>query len=98
MDPVLQLGACWPGWPGCRSSARRWLAARGASTPVRSGGAAYQVAGADEAIELANSGVFGLGGAIFSSDEKLAVEVADRLDVGMVIATEPDVHPKRGDA
>jgi hypothetical protein len=91
MNPVLQLGACWPGWPGCRSSTRSWLAARGASTPVRSGGAAYQVVGA-------NSGVFGLGGAVFSSDEKLAVEVADRLDVGMVIATEPDVHPKRRDA
>ena len=44
----------------------------------------YQVADADEAVELANSSVFGLGGAVFSSDEKLAVEVADRLDVGMV--------------
>ena len=44
----------------------------------------YQVADADEAVELANSSVFGLGGAVFSSDEKLAVDVADRLDVGMV--------------
>ncbi len=44
----------------------------------------YQVADADEAVELANSSVYGLGGAVFSSDEKLAVEVADRLDVGMV--------------
>ena len=44
----------------------------------------YQVADADEAVQLANSSAFGLGGAIFSSDEKLAVEVADRLDVGMV--------------
>ncbi|HUK68609.1 MAG TPA: NAD-dependent succinate-semialdehyde dehydrogenase [Streptosporangiaceae bacterium] len=44
----------------------------------------YQVADADEAVELANSSDFGLGGAVFSSDEKLAVEVADQLDVGMV--------------
>jgi acyl-CoA reductase-like NAD-dependent aldehyde dehydrogenase len=44
----------------------------------------YQVADADEAVELANGSAFGLGGAVFSSDEKLAMEVADQLDVGMV--------------
>src|ERR1700727_2529844 len=44
----------------------------------------YRVADADEAVELANSSAFGLGGAVFSSDEKLAADVADRLDVGMV--------------
>jgi succinate-semialdehyde dehydrogenase / glutarate-semialdehyde dehydrogenase len=44
----------------------------------------YAVADADEAVELANSSAFGLGGAVFSSDEKLAADVADRLDVGMV--------------
>src|SRR5580692_302053 len=44
----------------------------------------YRVSDADEAVELANSSAFGLGGAVFSSDEKLAAEVADRLDVGMV--------------
>jgi succinate-semialdehyde dehydrogenase/glutarate-semialdehyde dehydrogenase len=43
----------------------------------------YRVADADEAVELANSSSFGLGGAVFCSDEKLAVDVADRLDVGM---------------
>ena len=43
----------------------------------------YRVADADAAVELANSSAFGLGGAVFSSDEKLAMEVADRLDVGM---------------
>jgi succinate-semialdehyde dehydrogenase/glutarate-semialdehyde dehydrogenase len=43
----------------------------------------YKVADADEAVELANSSAFGLGGAVFSSDEALAVDVADRLDVGM---------------
>jgi succinate-semialdehyde dehydrogenase / glutarate-semialdehyde dehydrogenase len=44
----------------------------------------YQVASADEAVELANSSSYGLGGAVFSSDEALALDVADRLDVGMV--------------
>jgi len=44
----------------------------------------YQVADADEAVELANSSAFGLGGVVFSRDEKLAEDVADRLDVGMV--------------
>jgi succinate-semialdehyde dehydrogenase/glutarate-semialdehyde dehydrogenase len=44
----------------------------------------YRVAGADEAVELANSSSYGLGGAVFSSDEALALDVADRLDVGMV--------------
>jgi succinate-semialdehyde dehydrogenase/glutarate-semialdehyde dehydrogenase len=43
----------------------------------------YKVANADEAVELANSSAYGLGGAVFSSDEALALDVADRLDVGM---------------
>src|SRR6202044_4001603 len=44
----------------------------------------YAVADADEALALANSSAFGLGGAIFSSDEKLELDVTPRLDVGMV--------------
>jgi len=44
----------------------------------------YKVSSADEAVELANSSSYGLGGAVFSSDEALALDVADRLDVGMV--------------
>jgi len=44
----------------------------------------YKVADADEAVELANSSAFGLGGAVFSSDERPAAEVADRVGVGMV--------------
>jgi succinate-semialdehyde dehydrogenase/glutarate-semialdehyde dehydrogenase len=44
----------------------------------------YKVTSADEAVELANSSAFGLGGAVFSSDQQLAMDVADRLDVGMV--------------
>jgi succinate-semialdehyde dehydrogenase / glutarate-semialdehyde dehydrogenase len=43
----------------------------------------YKVANADEAVELANGSAYGLGGAVFSSDEALALDVADRLDVGM---------------
>jgi succinate-semialdehyde dehydrogenase / glutarate-semialdehyde dehydrogenase len=43
----------------------------------------YRVADADGAVELANSSSYGLGGAVFCSDESLAVQVADRLDVGM---------------
>jgi succinate-semialdehyde dehydrogenase / glutarate-semialdehyde dehydrogenase len=44
----------------------------------------YKVSNADEAVDLANSSSYGLGGAVFSSDEALALDVADRLDVGMV--------------
>jgi succinate-semialdehyde dehydrogenase/glutarate-semialdehyde dehydrogenase len=43
----------------------------------------YKVSGPDEAVELANSSPFGLGGAVFSSDEELALDVANRLEVGM---------------
>jgi succinate-semialdehyde dehydrogenase / glutarate-semialdehyde dehydrogenase len=44
----------------------------------------YRVPDADSAVELANSRAYGLGGAVFSNDEQLALDVADRLDVGMV--------------
>ena len=44
----------------------------------------YRVHTEDEAIELANSSSYGLGGAVFSADEARAQAVADRLEVGMV--------------
>lgn len=44
----------------------------------------YKVADAEEAIELANSSPYGLGGAVFSADVDKAKDVADRLDTGMV--------------
>jgi succinate-semialdehyde dehydrogenase / glutarate-semialdehyde dehydrogenase len=44
----------------------------------------YKVADAEEAIELANSSPYGLGGAVFSADVEKAKDVADRLDTGMV--------------
>ena len=49
----------------------------------------YRVADADEAVELANSSAFGLGGVVFSSDTDKALEVADRLDTGMVWINSP---------
>lgn len=44
----------------------------------------YRVHSEDEAIELANSSAYGLGGSVFSADETRAQQVADQLDVGMV--------------
>ena len=44
----------------------------------------YKVSSVDEAVELANSSVYGLGGAVFSADEDKALDVADRLESGMV--------------
>jgi succinate-semialdehyde dehydrogenase/glutarate-semialdehyde dehydrogenase len=51
----------------------------------------YRVADADEAVDLANSSAYGLGGAIFSSDDELARDIADRLDVGMVWINTPEL-------
>ncbi|HEX3825609.1 MAG TPA: NAD-dependent succinate-semialdehyde dehydrogenase [Mycobacteriales bacterium] len=50
----------------------------------------YRVSSADEAIELANSSPYGLGGAIYSTDVPAALELADRLDTGMVWINEPE--------
>ena len=44
----------------------------------------YRVKDADEAVDLANSSSFGLGGSVLDDDETLALEVADELEVGMV--------------
>ena len=44
----------------------------------------YRVADVDEAVELANSSAFGLGGVVFSQDHDQAMQVADRLETGMV--------------
>ncbi len=44
----------------------------------------YRVKDADEAVALANSSSYGLGGSVFASDEGLARDVAERLDSGMV--------------
>lgn len=49
----------------------------------------YRVADEDEAVALANSSPYGLGGAVFCSDPGRARRVADRLDSGMVWINHP---------
>jgi succinate-semialdehyde dehydrogenase / glutarate-semialdehyde dehydrogenase len=49
----------------------------------------YKVADAAEAINLANSSAFGLGGAVYSADPGKAAEVAALLDTGMVWINNP---------
>lgn len=49
----------------------------------------YRVKDADEAVELANSSAFGLGGVVFSGDPDKAVDVANRLETGMVWINSP---------
>ncbi|WP_427131962.1 aldehyde dehydrogenase family protein [Pseudarthrobacter sp. S9] len=44
----------------------------------------YPVSSEDEAVELANNSVYGLGAVIQSTDPAKAQEIADRLDTGMV--------------
>lgn len=44
----------------------------------------YRVASVDEAIDLANDSPFGLGSAVFTEDQELAADAANRLGVGMV--------------
>ncbi|MBV9207471.1 MAG: NAD-dependent succinate-semialdehyde dehydrogenase [Actinobacteria bacterium] len=49
----------------------------------------YRVADAAEAVELANSSPFGLGGVVYSADPDRAAEVADLLETGMVWINSP---------
>ena len=50
----------------------------------------YKVRDADEAVALANDTPFGLGGAIFHTDPQVALDIADRLDTGMVWINEAE--------
>ena len=43
----------------------------------------HRVSSDDEAVALANDSVYGLGAAVFSTDDERAARVADRLEVGM---------------
>lgn len=43
----------------------------------------YKVSSDEEALALANDTQYGLGGAVFSKDEKRARKIAEQLDVGM---------------
>ncbi|WP_431869434.1 NAD-dependent succinate-semialdehyde dehydrogenase [Nocardiopsis eucommiae] len=49
----------------------------------------HRVGSVDEAVELANDTPYGLGSVVFGADEKAALAVADRLDVGMVSVNAP---------
>ncbi|MEU1177104.1 NAD-dependent succinate-semialdehyde dehydrogenase [Streptomyces sp. NPDC005820] len=56
----------------------------------------YKVDSVEEAVELANDSRFGLGSAVFTRDEDLAADIAERLEVGMVglntlIRSQPDM-------
>ena len=50
----------------------------------------YKVRSVDEAVDLANDTPYGLGAAVFAKDEQLALEIADRLDAGMVWINEAE--------
>ena len=50
----------------------------------------YKVANADEAVELANDSPFGLGGAVFHTDPAVGLEIANRIDTGMVWVNEAE--------
>ena len=49
----------------------------------------YQVAGDDEAVEMANNSVYGLGASIQTQDNDRAQRIAARLETGMVSINEP---------
>ena len=49
----------------------------------------YRVSTDEEAIELANDSLYGLGGAVFATDEARARAVADKLEVGMANVNTP---------
>jgi succinate-semialdehyde dehydrogenase / glutarate-semialdehyde dehydrogenase len=44
----------------------------------------YRVKDPEEAVALANASSFGLGGSVWTTDEALAEQMADQLEVGMV--------------
>lgn len=50
----------------------------------------YRVANADEAVELANDSPYGLGAAIYTANQELALEMANRIDTGMVWINGPE--------
>jgi succinate-semialdehyde dehydrogenase / glutarate-semialdehyde dehydrogenase len=49
----------------------------------------YKVSSDDEAVRLANVVDFGLGGAVWSTDEERATKVAEQLEVGMANVNTP---------
>lgn len=49
----------------------------------------YRVSSEEEAVELANATRFGLGGAIFTADEKRGQKLAEKINTGMVFINHP---------
>lgn len=49
----------------------------------------YRATDADDAVRIANSSPFGLGGSVFSEDIHKAQEIARQLDTGMVYINQP---------
>lgn len=49
----------------------------------------YRVADDEEAIELANASIYGLGATVFGDDQQRARHVADQIDSGMVWINQP---------
>jgi succinate-semialdehyde dehydrogenase/glutarate-semialdehyde dehydrogenase len=49
----------------------------------------YRVSSEDEVVDLANATRFGLGGAIFTADEKRGQKLAERIHTGMVFINHP---------
>lgn len=49
----------------------------------------YRASSEDEAVSLANATRFGLGGAIFTADEKRGQKLAERINTGMVFINHP---------
>ena len=49
----------------------------------------YKVSSDEEAVDLANAVDYGLGGAVWSTDEDRAIKVAEQLDVGMANVNTP---------
>jgi succinate-semialdehyde dehydrogenase/glutarate-semialdehyde dehydrogenase len=50
----------------------------------------YKVGDVDEAVTLANDTPYGLGGVVYHSDPAVAMDVANRLDTGMVWVNSPE--------
>jgi succinate-semialdehyde dehydrogenase/glutarate-semialdehyde dehydrogenase len=50
----------------------------------------YKVTNADDAVRLANDTPYGLGACVYSLDAELALDIADRLDAGMVWINSPE--------
>ena len=52
----------------------------------------YKVSSEEEAIEVANNSRYGLGGAVFSTDEERAKKVANRVVTGMIHVNIPQAR------